>query len=89
MYIFSGDFIILEWPTTTPYLAKYLDTGFILYHLYFVDLQAMGANVKMAETMGATSKVMADMNKMMNPQQVKVKVVESGGDKNYETEFLA
>merc|ERR1712200_132664 len=25
---------------------------------------------KMAETMGATSKVMADMNKMMNPQQV-------------------
>merc|ERR1739844_651509 len=24
----------------------------------------------MAETMGATSKVMADMNKMMNPQQV-------------------
>merc|ERR1719391_1179645 len=32
--------------------------------------QAMGANVKMAETMGATSKVMADMNKMMNPQQV-------------------
>jgi len=32
--------------------------------------KAMGANVKMAETMGATSKVMADMNKMMNPQQV-------------------
>merc|ERR1711952_627630 len=28
------------------------------------------ANVKMAETMGATSKVMANMNKMMNPQQV-------------------
>merc|ERR1712107_627584 len=32
--------------------------------------KAMGANVKMAETMGATSKVMANMNKMMNPQQV-------------------
>ena len=32
----------------------------------------MGANVKMAETMGATSKVMADMNKMMNPQQVRM-----------------
>ena len=33
-----------------------------------MDLQAMGANVKMAETMGATSKVMANMNKMMNQQ---------------------
>ena len=61
----------------------------IVYHLYFMVLQAMGANVKMAETMGATSKVMANMNKMMNPQQVKVKVVESGGDKKYENEFLA
>ena len=64
-------------------------SGFILYYLYFMGLQAMGANVKMAETMGATSKVMADMNKMMNPQQVKVKVVESGNDKKFETEFLA
>ena len=54
-----------------------------------MDLQAMGANVKMAETMGATSKVMANMNKMMNPQQVKVKVVESGGDKKCVNEFLA
>ena len=89
MYICSGDFTILECPNTIPYLGTFLDTGFDFYHLYFMDLQAMGANVKMAETMGATSKVMADMNKMMNPQQVKVKVVESGGDKNYETEFLA
>ena len=37
--------------------------------------QAMGANVKMAETMGATSKVMADMNKMMNPQQVIITII--------------
>ena len=35
----------------------------------------MGANVKMAETMGATSKVMADMNKMMNPQQVIIIII--------------
>ena len=88
--IFSGDFIILECPNTVPYLGKYLDTGSLhFYHLYFMDLQAMGANVKMAETMGATSKVMANMNKMMNPQQVKVKIMESGGDKKYENEFLA
>ena len=40
--------------------------------------QAMGANVKMAETMGATSKVMADMNKMMNPQQVRMCVTNVG-----------
>ena len=87
MYIFSGDFIILECHNTVPYLGQYLDTGFDFYHLYFMDLQAMGANVKMAETMGATSKVMADMNKMMNPQQVKVKVVESGGKRSMKINF--
>ena len=79
----------MECLNSVPYLGIYLDTGFIVYHLYFMDLQAMGANVKMAETMGATSKVMANMNKMMNPQQVKVKIMESGGDKKYENEFLA
>ena len=30
----------------------------------------MGANVKLAETMGQTSKVMGQMNKMMDPQKV-------------------
>ena len=30
----------------------------------------MGANVKLAETMGQTTKVMGQMNKMVNPQQV-------------------
>ena len=33
-------------------------------------LQTMGANVKMAETMGSTAKVMGNMNKLMNPEQV-------------------
>ena len=80
----------MECPNSVPYLGIYLDTGSLhFYHLCFMDLQAMGANVKMAETMGATSKVMANMNKMMNPQQVKVKIMESGGDKKYENEFLA
>merc|ERR1719412_2420543 len=32
--------------------------------------KGMAANVKMAETMGATTKVMGDMNKMMNPQAI-------------------
>ena len=86
MYFFLGTLSFWNVPIL---FHIYLDTGFIVYHLYFMDLQAMGANVKMAETMGATSKVMANMNKMMNPQQVKVKVVESGGDKKYVIEFLA
>ena len=30
----------------------------------------MGANVKMAETMGQTTKVMGQMNKMVDPQKV-------------------
>ena len=30
----------------------------------------MAANVKMAEAMGSTTKVMSDMNKVMNPQAV-------------------
>ena len=32
--------------------------------------KAMGANVKLAETMSTTTKTMGNMNKMMNPQQV-------------------
>ena len=32
--------------------------------------KAMGANVKLAETMATTTKTMGNMNKMMNPQQV-------------------
>jgi charged multivesicular body protein 2B len=32
--------------------------------------KAMGANVKLAETMATTTKTMGSMNKMMNPQQV-------------------
>ena len=52
-------------------------------------VQAMGANVKMAETMGATSKVMADMNKMMNPQQVGMWAQYcSGVLKTYKTGFF-
>ena len=32
--------------------------------------KAMGANVKLADTMATTTKTMGNMNKMMNPQQV-------------------
>merc|ERR1711863_103446 len=32
--------------------------------------KAMGANVKLAETMATTTKTMTNMNKMMNPTQV-------------------
>ena len=45
------------------------------FTMLMMRTQAMGANVKMAETMGATSKVMADMNKMMNPQQVIIIII--------------
>ena len=45
------------------------------FAMLMMRTQAMGANVKMAETMGATSKVMADMNKMMNPQQVIIIII--------------
>ena len=31
---------------------------------------AMGANAKLAETMGQTTKVMGQMNKIVDPQQV-------------------
>lgn len=36
--------------------------------------KAMGANVKMAEAMGTAGKTMADMNRLINPEQISATV---------------